>query len=401
MLKQFRLVMLIAFLSMFIPLSMDMYLPALPQMIDFFDSNEIIVNSTLYVFYLFMAAGMLIFGPLSDKCGRKHILIPCIVVYCLASVCCAFSSTIVTLVISRIFQALSVGALVVVSTAIIKDAFHGRQREAILGISQAMSLVAPVVAPVLGAFILQFFPWQANFIVLALFGVLAFILALIQPETLLKEDRLMTGAFAAWLHLGTVLQNKGFIWFMVVSSIAPIGYMAYISSSSYIYQNSFFLTEMQFGAFYSINAIVTVAASLAYIKISVLIKPKMLIQLILGMIFLTGVLLIAVGSFSPSVFLLSFLPCAFACTTLKPLSTSVLLRQQESGAGSASSLLNFTQTIFSFFGLILGSIPWSNMILGLGGIVICACTVALFGWVILLRLRNVHIAAFVESKTSN
>jgi DHA1 family bicyclomycin/chloramphenicol resistance-like MFS transporter len=395
-LKKARLVALIAFLAMFIPLSMDMYLPALPQMLAFFGTSEIIMNSTLYMFFFLMAMGMLLFGPLSDKFGRKRVLLPCSVGYCLASLCCALSGDIAMLLASRSLQALCVGGLVAISTTLVKDAFDGRQRDAILGVSQAMSLVAPVIAPVIGAFVLQFFPWQADFVILAVLGMAALALGIAQPETLPEEDRLTTGVFSSWLHLGKVARDKGFSFYLLVTSIPPIGYMAYISSSSYIFQGFFGLSELEFGFCYAANAFATVIASLAFIKISAKLKPAAFTLAVMALIGVSGALMLALGSLAPAVFLLAFLPCAFCSTLLKPLATSVLLRQCSGDVGSAASLINFVQTIFSFIGLVLGSIPWASLIGGLGGTIFASAALALLGWVALRSAKNINIAAFKD-----
>lgn len=380
MLKRIRLIALIALLAMFIPLSMDMYLPALPQMALFFRTSEMAVNSTLFVFYFFMAAGMLALGPLSDKVGRKRVLAPCALAYSVFSVLCVFSAEVWQLVAFRAVQGLAVGALVALSTAMIKDGFEGRQRETILAISQAMSLVAPIVAPVIGAFILQFSQWQTEFLVLAAFGILVLALALPQEETLPESQRLQTGVFASFSRLGIIAHDKVFMWLMVATSIAPMGYMAYVSASSYIYQYQFGLSETQYGLFYSVNAVVTVIASLAYIRLSARFNSHRLMKAILVAILTSGVLVATVGQLSPFAFLVCFIPNAFMCTVLKPFSTSLLLRQREGDAGSASAMLNFSQTIFSCLGLVLGSIAWPNMVLGLGGIMTASALAAAIGW---------------------
>jgi len=396
MLKKARLVVLIAFLAMFTPLSMDMYLPALPSMINYFDTDQITMNSTLYIFFFLMAIGMLAFCPLSDKFGRKKILIPSAFAYCFTSLACAFSTTIFALIFFRALQALCVGSLVGLSTALIKDAFEGNQRSTMLGISQAMSLIAPVVAPLIGAYVLTFFSWQANFVILAGLGAVSCVLILTQEETLPETNRLNSSVFGAWLHLGNVIKDRSFTFYLLATSIAPMGFMAYVASSSYIYQNQFSLSEMQFGSFYAICAAVTVLASLTYIKTSTIFKMKPLTQFNMLMILISGILILTVGNRGPIAFLLSFLPLAFFSTSLRPLSISVLLSQRPQDAGAASSLLNFTQTIMCFLGLVLGSFPWANLVKSLGLIIVSSSIFALGIWIIILQSKKIRLFAFDE-----
>lgn len=388
-----KTILLIGLLAAFVPLSMDLYLPALPQMMNHFNSNELILNSTLYLFYLGMAIGMIFLGPLSDTYGRKALLIPCALVYSLASVACAFAFSVWVLIAFRMLQALAVGCLMALSTAMIKDSFEGAQMEAILGITQAMSLVAPMVAPVLGAVVLQFFSWQAEFIILALIGVVSLALSLFQSNTIdvaLSQDAPPKNAFQG---IGSALKDRRFIAMLLATSIIPVGYMAYVSASSYIYQNQFGLNEMTFSLFYALNASVTVAASLAYMKARTWFSDRVIMTSILICTTLSGVLICLVGSISALIFMLCFLPNAFFCTLLKPFATSLLLNMRQTEAGTTSSLINFAQTLFSCLGLTLGSIAWPNMALGLGATMTVACVLGIIALLITAHKKTEASAA--------
>ena len=161
-LKNGGTIFFISLMAAFVPLSTDLYLPALNDMCDIFNASYSLVNMTLTMFFFFYAVGIVLWGPLSDKYGRKKILIIGNVIYLIASIVCALAPNVYVLLTARIFHGLGAGAITSVSLALVKDCYSGRMRETILSIVQTMSGVAPMVAPVLGAILLKFFNWEAQ-----------------------------------------------------------------------------------------------------------------------------------------------------------------------------------------------------------------------------------------------
>ncbi|WP_312354769.1 MFS transporter [Aminipila sp.] len=144
------LIFFISLMGMFIPLSIDLYLPAMPSMIDYFHTTATLINLTLIAFYIFFAIGIIIFGPLSDKYGRKPILIFGLVLYIIGSIACALSATVYQLILFRVVQALGAGDVMAISTALVKDSFSGKLKSKVLAVVQAMGVIAPMLAPIVG-----------------------------------------------------------------------------------------------------------------------------------------------------------------------------------------------------------------------------------------------------------
>lgn len=203
------LIILIAFLSAFIPLSTDLYLPALPRMAEQFNAAPSLINLTLILFFLFYAGGTLFWGPLSDKYGRKRILLIGVIIYTAASALCAVSGNIYQLIIFRIFQAIASGAATSVAQAIVKDVYSGRKRESVLALVASMAMIAPIVAPVIGALLLSFTTWRGVFWTLTLVGAAVIVAGMAMEETI--ENRYTGNILQSIGRLGVVVRNPGFL----------------------------------------------------------------------------------------------------------------------------------------------------------------------------------------------
>ncbi len=396
--KNLKLIVLVSALTAFVPLSNDLYLPALPQMMAYFSTTELVLNTTLSIFYLFMALGMILVGPLSDKMGRRALLLPSIVIYTFSSFLSALSPHVGVLIALRAVQATAVGCIIAVSIAMVSDGFEGSLRERVLGITGAMSLISPMIAPVLGAVLLSFFDWQAEFVALGVFGVVSFLLAVVQEETLPRDKRITGSPLAALGNVGSLVKDRNFCALMIITGLTPVGYMAFISSSSYLYQFYFGFSEMMYGIIYGLNAIAAILATLFSYRIRAALGGRHMMWLFLLVMACSGVAIMVFGRLSALVFFVLFLPFAFCCTGSKPVAFSMLLRQKEGEAGAASSLVNFVHTLTSCVGLVLGSIMWGDIVIGLGAVVTLFGTAAVVGWWVIMRSPKTHILSFEDEE---
>jgi DHA1 family bicyclomycin/chloramphenicol resistance-like MFS transporter len=363
-LKNKGLMVFIAFISAFIPFSIDLYLPALPGMAAYFNSPVKYINMTLIMFLLFFAVSSLFWGPLSDKYGRKPVLQLGLIIYIISSVMCAFSGNIFQLIAFRIVQAIGAGASTAVATAIVKDVYSGQKREPVLATVQTLVIIAPVVAPIFGAFLLNFTSWRGTFWALSGIGGIAMVLSFLFEETLRKPH---TGTILHTIgRLAVVIKNPGFTFLLLIFSTAIIPLMAFVGASSYIYIEGFGLSEQAYSYFFALNALCAMFGPILYIMLSKRFKRGSLITTCFSIIAVCGCFLYYLGNISPWMFALILIPSTMSFTLLRPPSANLMLEQQQGDTGSASSLITFFSLLMGSIGISLISLQWDNVIMVMG-----------------------------------
>jgi DHA1 family bicyclomycin/chloramphenicol resistance-like MFS transporter len=371
------LIVLLAVLSAFVPLSTDLYLPALPSMGDYLNVSGDLTNLTLILFFLFFAAGMLLWGPLSDKYGRRPILIVGLIIYIVASVACALSFDIYQLIFSRILQATGGSAATAVATAMVKDVYSGRKRESVLSLVQSMVVISPAVAPVLGAFMLPYTSWQGLFWALALIGVASLAGCLMMDETITRRH---TGTVAESMRrLGTVLKNPRFLALLVIFSLVSTATLAFISSSSYIYQRGFGLSAQLYSFYFAINAVGLIMGPIVYLSLSKRFSRSHITAVCFAFMIVGGALVCLIGNVGPLVFTLALFPASMMGSCARPPGVCYMLEQQKEYTGAASALINCFSLVFASGGMILASIDETNLLL-LGAINMGVGFVCLLSW---------------------
>lgn len=358
------LIALITFLSAFVPLSTDLYLPALPGMAKYFGVSADLTNLTLILFFVFFAAGTLFWGPLSDKYGRRPVLLIGLSIYFLAGLGCAVSLDIYQLILFRILQAIGGSGAFAVATAMIKDVYDSKSREPILALVQSMVLISPAAAPVLGALLLKFMSWRGVFYALAAVGLLALAGSIALQETI---DKRSTGSMLdAVARLGKVALNPGFSSLLVVFSLLSISSLAFIASSSYIYINGFGLSEQTYSYYFALNAFGMIAGPMLYMRVSKMASRRSIIIGCFAAVSLSGLLVAVLGGHSPWLLATLLLPSTVAASAVRTPGANLMLEQQKEDTGSAAALMSCFGIFMGSIGMTIISLNWSNTILVLG-----------------------------------
>jgi DHA1 family bicyclomycin/chloramphenicol resistance-like MFS transporter len=310
------LILLIFLINMTAPMSTDMYLSAFPSMVEAFQTTTVMLNYTLVGFFISFAIGMLTIGPLSDKVGRKPILITGIFVYGLFSHLCSISSTVEQLIFNRIAQALGAGGMVAVSTAMVKDVFSDEERPKIIALLQMLGAFAPTVAPLLGAQIIQYFSWNATFETLTILSCVSLILSIMLSETLAKSQRIQGNVFQTLLSLGQIVKLKPFMVFLLTMTGPTLIYMSFLAVSSYIYIKWFHLSQTHYSIFFAINSLILMVGPQLYLLLRNKLSARQIVRVSFMTILIAGISLLSIGSISSIVFLISFMPVTIGTSFL-------------------------------------------------------------------------------------
>jgi len=377
------LIALIALLSAFVPLSTDIYLPALPGMGSFFGVSADLTNLTLVLFFVIFSFGMLVWGPLSDKYGRRPILLFGLILYIAASIACAAAWGIWPLIIFRCLQAAGGSAASAVATAMVKDVYEGRRQESVLAVVQSMVVLSPAIAPVLGAFMLPYTSWRGLFAVLGIIGVVSLAGALLLTETI--PVRSTRSVAASLRRIGTVIKNPGFAALLLVFSLVSTASLAFIADSSYIYEDSFGLSQQWYSFYFAFNALALIAGPFLYLRLSRSFSRGSVIVASFVTMIAGGVLIFFLGSTGPLVFALVLFPASLMSACVRPPGAYLMLSQQKEDTGSAAALINCAGLLFGSAGMALVSMDAESLVHGLGMIYGTVGIACLAGWLLIGR----------------
>ncbi len=259
------LVATVVLLTAIAPLATDMYVPAFPRVAGDLSATATQVQLTLTTFFVGMALGQLIGGPVSDQHGRRRLLIASIVVMTVASVVCALTPSIGVMMAGRFVQGFAGGWAMVIGRAVIVDLARGARLVRILNVIAAVGGIAPIVGPLLGAVILQLSHWRMSFWAVAAMGVAMILAVLVAvPETLPVERRHGGGLRAFVTNGRQVLRQRRYIGYVLVSGSAMGAVFAYVATSAFVLQSMNGMSPVAYSADFAANATgMTIAALIA------------------------------------------------------------------------------------------------------------------------------------------
>ncbi|MFD9075911.1 multidrug effflux MFS transporter, partial [Streptomyces lasiicapitis] len=238
------------------PLSMDMYLPALPEVTNALHAPAATIQLTLTACLMGMALGQLVVGPMSDKWGRRRPLLVGLLVYVLATAICALAPTAELLIAFRLLQGLAGAAAIVIARAVVRDLYDGVEMAKFFSTLMLISGVAPIVAPLIGGQVLRLTDWRGIFVVLTVIGVALTLLVWRRlPETLAPADRHDGGTVEALRTMRGLLADRVFTGYMVAGGFAFAALFAYISASPFVIQEIYGASPQTFSLLFGVNSV--------------------------------------------------------------------------------------------------------------------------------------------------
>ncbi len=386
------LMVLLVGTSMLMPLSLDMYTPAVPHMAERLFTTTAMVNLTLVGYNFFFAVGLLIFGPLSDRRGRRPVLLGGLAFYVAGSLACALAPSIEVLIVARIVQSLGAGAADAMTNAIVKDAFTEQRRQLAISFIQFMFILGPVVAPLVGAWVVMALDWRATFWILTASGVFLSALACAFEESLPVSERYVSSEKGETVRqFAAVLKVPAFTLPLLVFTLPNLGFMAYVSVASFVYESYFGLSELGYGMYYAIAALVTVLGPFAWELASRHMQARTFITAEIGVAVAAGAALLVFGHLAPWLFCAAFAVFAIVEASLRPLSTNILLSKFRDAGGTTASAINFTSTVQGSFGMLLVGSLGTDYVSSLAWTILVSMICAALGWQAVLR-RYPHTA---------
>lgn len=343
-----RLIVILGALAAFAPLSVDMYLPAFPEMARDFGTSASHIQLTLTGCLVGLAVGQLLAGSLSDALGRKRPLLVGLAVYILASLACAFSPSVELLVVLRFVQGAAGAAGVVMSRAIVRDLFTGAPAARFFARLMVVSIAAPILAPTIGALVLHFTSWRAVFVVLAVIGFAGLAVSHVWLDESHPVELRRSGGFGQMLAgLRELVGHRAFMGYALASGLSLGAIFAYIAGSSFVLQDIYGLSPAVFALSFGANAVGIVLLG----QISHYLVGRVPLRRLL----LAGLTGLLVGAFAVLVVVLVDAGVAWFLTTLFlavasiglviPNATPLALADHPHLAGSASALLGVAQFV--------------------------------------------------------
>lgn len=360
----FKWIALLGLLTALGPLSIDMYLPALPEMAKELNTTTQSISSSIPAYFLGLAIGQLIYGTLSDRIGRKKPLYIGLSIYIVASLLCAFAQSEQALILSRVLQALGGCVGVVIARAAIRDCFDTVTSVQALAHMTLILGLAPILAPMIGVVLLQFFNWQMIFVLLALIGVINLVFVHFSfKETLPEDRRLKLSAKQVAILYGSILKDGSFRTPMLAMSLFAGVLFCYLTLSSALFIEQLGFSQQQFAYAFGINAFGIMMFSLLNSK---LVKRIGLLPLLQfgGTLQLAGVVLVLLMANSPApnlnLTLFGLFLAVAAIGFTGPNATALALANQRQRAGMASALLGSMQFAIGLCaGFILYHLDWN------------------------------------------
>ncbi|WP_046730406.1 multidrug effflux MFS transporter [Streptomyces humi] len=251
------------------PLATDMYVPGFPALGKALGASSSAVQLTMTAFLAGLVVGQLVIGPLSDGLGRRRLLAAGAAGFVLFSLACAAAPNVAVLTGARFLQGVAGAAGMVLARAVLTDRFHGPELPRYFAVLSQVIGVAPVVAPVLGGAVLSVSTWRAVFVVLSVFGaLLLFAVVRAVPESLPPERRHRGGLAGTFRAMGALLGGRTFMGYVLVVALVSAALFAYISGSSFVFENLHGVSPTMYSLIFATNAVAMLAGGACFARLT-------------------------------------------------------------------------------------------------------------------------------------
>jgi len=360
------------------PLSTDLYLPSLPGLARYFAVGVDDIQLTLSIFLVGLATAQLVYGPLSDRFGRRPVLLVGLAIYVIASFVCMLAPSVPVLVVARFVQA--VGACVgpVLGRAVVRDVYGREGAARVLAYMSAAMALAPAVGPILGGFLEEWFGWRINFLALVIYGSAGLLFAWhILPETNKSPDLQAAQFVRIILGYRGFLNHRAYVGYVLCCAFAYSGIFAFISGSSYVLQEVVGLGPIGFGLCFAGVVIGYIIGTIVAGRLSRRLGIDRLVAIGAGIGVAGGMLLLALALAGPTrgglagalLIVGPMLVFMIGVGLVLPNSIAGAIGPFPRAAGAASALLGFTQmTAAAVIGIAVAalydgsSVPMTAMI---------------------------------------
>ncbi|MBA9027035.1 multidrug effflux MFS transporter [Peribacillus huizhouensis] len=373
--KRLWLALILGTLSAFGPLSLDMYLPALPVLTEDLSTSASYAQLSLTACMVGLAIGQIFAGPISDVKGRRTPLLVGLFLYILSSLLCIVAPSIEIFVILRFIQGGAGAVGIVISRAIVRDLYSGTELTKFFALLMLVNGSAPILAPIAGGQFLEFTSWRGIFFVLSLIGMITlFFVFSSLGETLPKERRSEGGLKQTFQTFRQIISNRLFMGYALTQGFIGAGLFAYIAGSPFVLQNIYQLSPQMFSLCFAVNGVGIIIFTQLTGKLAGRFGETKLLMIGLGLSAVAGtslllMILLNIGLIAILIPLFILVSCVGVVNTSI---FSLAMRDQANSAGSASALLGLMTFLFGGIVAPFVGIAGENTALPLGVIIATA-----------------------------
>jgi DHA1 family bicyclomycin/chloramphenicol resistance-like MFS transporter len=379
--KNFYLILILGSLTAIGPFSIDMYLPAFPDIAKGLHTTVAQVTLSLSSFFIGISAGQLLYGPLLERFGRKKPLYVGLCIYLIASLGCALAASVNALILLRLLQALGGCVGMVAARAMVRDLFEVKENAKVFSLLMLVVAVSPIIAPTLGGYITAVLGWRYVFIMLIIVVIIIFAgIYFFLPESKKPDPNFSLKPLPIINNFAGVIRHPQFYTYALTAAISAAGLYAYIGGSPHVFMEIFHVNEKQYGWIFALIAMGLIGASQVN---SVLLKnytSEQLIRMGLTCQSVVGMSMALITIFGwGDLFLIIFLIFIFLCCQgfVFPNASALSLASFGHNAGSASALMGAIQMSIGAGTSALVSILQNHTALPMTGVMACCAVGAL------------------------